>query len=332
MDYINKNYRYKIRKYFGTIIKNNKCILFLYNNFYKFINYKRYIIKITERYKLPISEYIKLSETLPYVPFEQIKDSNYYGHSFNIKKFAGLKHLNWSIEHGLMFGDYIPYSYMCKTTKRIMTMNDNRKMIIEKLSHKPTIAIGPYIHYADPLLTKEEFSYMKLKLGKILLFFPSHSSVEGEALNDIDNQIRIIDTIKEGRYDNVLVCMYYLDINNHKNYCEKYEKAGYKIVTAGHQLDLFFINRLKSIISLADYTVSSSVGTHIGYCVYLKKPHWIINDSNIDRMPEDYKNIYKTFRNYSNTITDEQEMVASKYWGFNNIKNNNDMHDILFSY
>ena len=48
------------------------------------------------------------------------------------------------------------------------------------------------------------------------------------------------------------------------------------VVTAGYIMDPLFLSRLKSIIQLSDLTMSNNVGTHLGYCIYLNKPHWIV--------------------------------------------------------
>ena len=69
--------------------------------------------------------------------------------------------------------------------------------------------------------------------------------------------------------------IYYKDILNNI-YPKYFEDAGFKIVTAGNLYDINFLSRLKLIIQLADFTASTSIGTHTGYCVYLNKPHFLI--------------------------------------------------------
>ena len=48
------------------------------------------------------------------------------------------------------------------------------------------------------------------------------------------------------------------------------------MVCAGHAYDPHFLDRLRTLIELSDITLSNNLGTHIGYCVSLGKPHWII--------------------------------------------------------
>ena len=60
---------------------------------------------------------------------------------------------------------------------------------------------------------------------------------------------------------------------------ETYLEHGFECVTAGHIYDPFFLSRLKSIIDLATITTSNEIGTHIGYCIFMGKPHYFYNSS-----------------------------------------------------
>lgn len=68
------------------------------------------------------------------------------------------------------------------------------------------------------------------------------------------------------------------------------------MTTAGHQLDINFLNRLKTIILLSDYTCSNSIGTHTGYCVYLGKPHLVINPvQTLEEVNPLWRDLWETF-------------------------------------
>lgn len=313
----------------GKLLKNNQFALTIYNSVFILVNKKRFIKELKIREQLSITDYTHLSSNLPFVPIEQTKDSNYYGYLHIIKMYASTNITDWSIEHGLMFGDYIPYSYSCKTIRKIITFSEIRAKFLRNTLNKQVSPIGPYIHYASPILDDITFKSLKKQFGKTLLFFPSHSSVEEIASNNIKHEIDIISKIqKEGQFQTVLVCMYYLDIQKF-DYNTNYERNGFKVVTAGHQLDLNFLRRLKSIIMLSDYTISSSVGTQVGYCIYLKKPHYIIGNHIKKDMPDDYKEILNSFKYFSPAITENQYIIAAKYWGFNSIKSPEQLRQFL---
>lgn len=312
------------------VLKNSFFILYFYNMYFRVMNKKRFLLEIERRRKLPVFAYQELARPLPFYPQEFVKDSNFYGQSDAIKTFAGVQKLGFAIEHGLYYDDYIPIASFYRTIRRIITFSIYRQKVIQTRLCKPVIPVGPYIHYARPLLNADAKAEIKKTYGKILLFFPSHSCVDGKQMYDVMN---IIEKLKElclvGGFKSVFVNMYYYDIL-HTDYAKYYSEAGFKIVTAGHQLDKYFLSRLKSIIELSDYTVSNSVGTHLGYCIWMGRPHYIIDDKIINRVnSKDYKKIGSFFLTYTEMISPEQYAVVSKYWGFDSVKTSKELESVL---
>lgn len=72
-----------------------------------------------------------------------------------------------------------------------------------------------------------------------------------------------------------LIYLYWKDAVLGKD--KEYMDNGFTIVTAGYQSDFRFLKRLKTFIKLSDFTMSNAVGTHVGYCVVLDKPHYIFS-------------------------------------------------------
>ncbi|MBR1792047.1 MAG: hypothetical protein IJ764_00195 [Bacteroidales bacterium] len=319
-----------VHKVFAWLLKEFEVSLFFYNTFYRLKNKKKFWSAIKGREALSIFDYEALSEDIPFYPLEKIKDTNYYGHAYVIKEYSGSKKFIFSLEHGLYYDGYVSFAEKRKTTKRIMTISDVRKSALEKVVAKPIVSIGPYIHYATPTLDEKSIAELKQQLGKVLLFFPSHSCTENNSRFDVDSLIaRIQEFANQYRFDTIIVNMYFLDIQE-TDYAEKYFKAGFRITTAGHQNDINFIRRLKTIINLADYTIANSVGTHLGYCIYMGKPHCIIDSKQTEMMNSvQIKEIGRTFYNYHETITEEQYNIVSQYWGFNCIKTSEEMYWLL---
>lgn len=317
-----------MRKVLGKFLKDSVLMNTLYNMAYKIKNRKSFFRIQEERKRLSVFDYKELAAPIPYYPLEFVKDSNYYGQNFWIKKYAGLEHVNVSIEHGLYYGAYIPYSSYCKTIKKIVTFSEVRKHVLEKLN-KPVVTIGPYIHYVPYLLSEQEMQAIRKEYGRILLFLPTHTTREGGRGYDAEANVATLKAFaKEHGFDSVFVCMYYYDVL-HTDLAEYYEQAGFKVVTAGHRLDLNFLCRLKSIIGLVDYTISNFVGTHVGYCVYLKKPHWIMNPVDFSAMPKDFTEITEAFLSCSEAITEKQYAVVAKYWGFEQVRNPEELRNLL---
>ena len=114
----------------------------------------------------------------------------------------------------------------------------------------------------------------------------------------------------------------------------------------GLKEDYDFLSRQKTFIKLSDYTISNSVGTHVGYSVALGIPHTIIkqkmeykSDSKFDvkDVPNLYlessilqkKEVEECFLTYSEEITKEQLQVCDKYWGLSNYKTKWQMRELL---
>lgn len=333
----------KIAVYF---LKNYSLVLFLYNSFFRLKNKKHFYSEIEKRKKISIFSYKELSQPLPYYPIEAVKDSNFYGMYYSIKKYTGIKKITHSIEHGLYLGNYVPFATYLKTTKSIITFSENRKKHLKAAKvNKPIVAIGPYIHYATMPVSENEFKKLKQSLGKTFLLFPSHSIKDFNVNMDISELIKDVKKITSN-YDSILVCLFYKDILDGV-YPKYFEEAGFKIVTAGNRYDINFLSRLKLIINLADFTASNTIGTHTGYCVYLNKPHFVIeqkikrsrdnnapvieyrDDEQIKTMKEEKDEILKEFNEYSEQITEGQKNVVEKYWGISSIKTPKQLYDIL---
>lgn len=127
-----------------------------------------------------------------------------------------------------------------------------------------------------------------------------------------------------------MVCLYYRDIELGR--AIEYEEAGFIVVSAGRREDHMFLHRLHTFFSLADYTVSNNVGTHIGYSIILNRPHTILcEEIEYDIVGKSEKRHVTTlynstaveekcivencFKNYSEYITDEQRAVCNLFWG-----------------
>ena len=334
------------RKIAVFFLKNYSLVLFLYNSFYRLKNKNSFYCEIEKRKNLSIFNYKELSQPLPYYPIEAVKDSNFYGMYHSIKKFTGIKKITHSIEHGLYLGNYVPFATYLKTTKSIITFSENRKKhLINAEIKKPIYTIGPYIHYATISIAEYEFKKLKQSLGKTFLLFPSHSIKDFNVKIDV---LELIENVKKiaSNYDSILVCLYYQDILD-GIYPKYFDEAGFKIVTAGNRYDINFLSQLKLIIELADFTASNTIGTHTGYCVYLNKPHFVIeqkiklsrdnktpvieyrDDEQIKIMEEEKNEIIKEFTEYSEFITESQKQIIDKYWGISSIKQKNELKQIL---
>ena len=326
-----------MRKILVFFLKNSELILLLYNVFFKLKNKKLYNKENEKRKSLSIFDYKDLAQAIPYYPVEKMRDSNYYGYALALKTYAGVNKINAALEHGLYLGNRISVAEKYRTTKSVIAMSQNRIDSFKKhCIDKPIIAIGPYIHYAEPLLSEDEFKRIKQIVGKVLLVMPVHAAKGTMVAYNHKILLDFIQSVQH-EYDTVMVCVHFRDILNDSNCVSDYEALGYRIVCAGNEYDYNFIRRLKSIIQLSDYVLSNSHGTNTGFCTYLNKPQTIIYDKDLVKIHNAYSDDVKKIRDdqvneiegafseYSNEITDKQREIVDKYWGISLIKSQEEL-------
>ena len=332
---MNHNLRKKIIKH--------KWIVKIINMLYRAKNENHFINIVEERRLLSIFDYKKLTEPIPYSPKDIVIDNNFYGLSHCLKKYMGWNistSLDATIEHGVFFGNLVREDDRLYSVKSIVTFGSRRVKHLESGGiNKEIIPIGPYIHYAQSILPQDEFQRVKRELGRVLLVFPSHGIIGVDANFNNDSFINEIERVKRD-FDTVLVSLYWTDVSN-QLLVSKYEDLGYRIVTSGHRFDLNFLSRQRSIIELADYTISNKLGTHVGYCIYLNKPHYIFSQKveyvaqsrqlskhleasrSIDQHTtylEELEEVTSFFNEDLRAITDEQMKIVEEIWGLSRVK------------
>jgi hypothetical protein len=303
------------------------------------------------RAKTSLFNYRALTADIPYSPEEIVIDNNLYGQAHAIKKYAGIKHdLQAYIEHGLFWGGMVHQDEYYWYTERIITFSERRKAdIAAKGISDKVICIGPYIHYAKPLFNTEEMQALKQELGKTLLIFPSKSILNIESKYDVDEFIGEVKRIGQD-YDTILISLYFLDAQN-EAVTKAYEAHGFKIVTAGHRYDHNFLARQRAFIELADMTMSNEVGTHVGYCIHLNKPHYLFSQK-LERVGKSKKELAReltlyeanedkrrnaekdevadAFKSYlPGQITKQQRHIIDKFWGTSSVKTPDELRAIL---
>ncbi|MFT4800402.1 MAG: hypothetical protein ACI93N_000160 [Flavobacteriaceae bacterium] len=305
--------------------------------------------EILTRSQLSIFDYKKIIDEIPLYPTDIVIDNNYYGLSYCLQKYMETKKpLNAYIEHGLILGSLVKEDAIDWCVPKIMTLSETRENHIRKKTSKVVFKIGPYIHYADDLLSEQKFQKLKQELGMTLVVFPSHSIKNIETDFNNNDLITFIKS-KEVDFDAVVICLYWRDALN-KDLVKSYTNKGYKITSAGHINDINFLPRLKSIIKLSDFVISNSVGTHIGYITFLEKPQMILNQivnykvdkndqraftqrtkKNLETLEEETSEILESFHSYSYQISQQQIKTVEKYWGLSELKTKNELLEFIIN-
>lgn len=310
------------------------------------------IKEIESRKKLPFTDVENLAKELNSTYTSEILRGEIflarYGMNRILKKYANLPfdyNIHVLFEHGVIYTDYIGGAFRIHEYLPSMVASQYRINILKKQkNYRGAYAIGPYIHYADTLLTKDEIDAEKERLGKTLLVFPSHS-IDCTIANF--NETDFINKIKEisKDFDSVRICMYNQDVLLKRHI--PYMKEGFEVVTAGQTNDYYFMPRLKNIIQLSDITMANDIGTHLGYSIYLNKPHYLVKqnihyditnkiiEKNTNEAGERENNsdnaykIIKLFSDYNENISKDQYELISYLWGFNEVKTPSELKNLI---
>lgn len=278
-----------------------------------------------------------------------------YGHEYWIKKYSGWnKPIYGLIEHGLYLGnnrqkvgDKIEYDLGV-----ILTFGDYRKEILnEAFPNMRVFKIGPRIAYAETDNNyKNEISSLLKGNRRVLTIFPAHSITSLKSKYNIPALYGYAKKISaEYDLDNILVCLPYGDIE--KGIEQDFEKLGCSTVSAGKD-SVNFLPRLRAIIEMSTITMSNSLGTNLGYCVYMGKPQVLIpqkidyEGTSVAKETErrnkggEYDLYYQKetdlfvsiFDGSSGELINEKQIeLCNYYWGINDVLSSNDFYNLLSS-
>jgi tetratricopeptide (TPR) repeat protein len=284
-----------------------------------------------------------LAKDRPLKTTEFHEPNDYYGHATILKNYLGLN-IDYPIKAAIEHGLYLTragwdYDLRC-FLPGLITLSSFRHPFLSHLTKKNLFSIGPIIHYAENYMGPDIISAEKKRLGKNLLVFPAHSTHWVDVDFDIHGFCQIIDEFGKD-FDSIRVCLYWKDLL--RGLAVEYEKRGFECVTAGHIYDPSFLSRLKSIIETSTHTLSNKIGTVLGYCIFFKKPHFLIESqlnkkSSKKKMLEectdldnniDSKKIRDAFSEINEEVTLNQIHIANRYWGFDEIKTKKELINIF---
>lgn len=333
----------------SSTIYSSKPLCWLYCKVSQ-LRYLGFKNEVERRAKYDLFDYKGIAQPLPKCYYEINTDNNCFGIGWSLRQYAGSKrsYCNALVEHGYFFGTYVQEVEKITFTKKLLTFGDVRKNHIEAVvKDKEVYQIGPYVHYAPDYYDDVRFAEEKKRLGRTLLVFFSHSGTGESVSFDLDALIAKINSIRNG-FQTVVISLFWSDINPVIE--KRLKDEGYLIFSSGHRYDYYFLSRQKTMIKLADMTMSNSTGTHLAYCSYLNKPHWIVRqeikskalnktgEANIaiaEKQGKDIINqqeteeLYQAFAEYSDVLTDYQRKVCDKYFGLSYVRSKEDIRRLI---
>lgn len=306
--------------------------------------------EISRRSIIPLHDIDALSQPIAdnlfYANTINSSESLFYGDLQALLDYSGLQlitmpPLNLGIQHGYVFE--IRDWEKSKLNKRNLVWSRALVDMYRQYTDNPDVyAVGAAFFYAKSLFNEEQLTEEKRKLGKNLLAFPMHSQTHVDTNYDPNKFLNIL-LEERRRFDTVRVCMYWKDIlrGSHK----VYEDAGFECVCNGHLFDPNFLRRQKALFELADATISNGVGSHIGYSIFMGKPHWLIDEeyeyvnSKRGGDAEDLTDVSKgdNFLSVKNAflnnddycIKQTQKDVINKYWGISDMKSPEELKELF---
>ena len=311
-----------------------------------------YFVDMNFRSKLSFQDLENLSKDYSFEQFQtichDIGEPNYYGGFFSLLHYSGLKMFlppkKFTIQHGILYG-VSTWIMGQKVDVSLVWSKKIKEMYENTINDRKIIAIGAPFFYSESLLSENQIEQEKKRLGKNLLAFPMHSTYFIDTIYDYKNFIGVLNQQRKF-FDNVRVCLYWRDIQ--KGIDKMYKEEGFECVCCGHMFDMFFLPRLKSLLEIADCTISNGVGSHIGYSVYMNKPHYLVPDDYsindiignagreemiIKQNSQNYKEIYDGFINNRNYVIDKSHIgIADKYWGVSDIKQPSQIKEMFESF
>ena len=288
-----------------------------------------------------------LARERPLYTIELFVQNDCYGYAHILKRYAEVD-LNYQIksvlEHSALLYDHVWKYDIVAPLPSIFTFSDYRFPFIRQFTNKALFAIGPSIHYAKCHFSDDELKNLRKQLGKTLLVFLPHSSWSTYIEFDIKKILSVLKNL-EREFDNIMICLGWKEVL--RDIEKPFIAEGYSCVTAGHIYDKNFLDRLKTIILLSSHTVSFSYGTHIGFCIYLNKPHWVISGINqkvnvinkIDKATAIYKptplsknqvsHFLSYFKEPRDDISKKQLELVDIIWGISHVKTKKELRELF---
>lgn len=276
---------------------------------------------------------------------EQIKNRTfcttnyYYGHEYWLKKYSGyVGYIYGMIEHGLYFGENrekVGYAEEWDLGS-IITYGDSRiKLLKELYPDYNVVGIGPRIHYVD--MDVQYYNELKSRMdpkSRTLALYPEHCTYDFYSDYNIKKFIeKAYDVADEIKAKNIMLSLHPADFAMGVD--KKFERKGNNlIIVSGGSNQINFLPRLKAIMSLADIFYTNTIGTHIGYSVYMKKPNIVDLESNKMVYSDAFIKEMNEFAHVFNgkqplVLTPEQIDLCDYFFGYRYIKTPEDLYKEL---
>jgi hypothetical protein len=244
-------------------------------------------------------------------------ESIMYGHGKALMEYAGIDKLDYAnfpfVRHGVFAAGRYPEFHSAV----IYSGEWEKRFYNERYSYIPAFTVGPYIQYAKNIYSENKLREKRVKNGKTALIFLSHNTEKNHTTYDEESIIKKILCDYTKRYDTILVCAYWCDVN--KDCYDILYKNGIQIVSAGFRWDERFIRRLRTLYELTDDVIVYGFSSAAIYALAMKKKLYIY-DINEKLTMNGYGNLVKTTYLHETKEYAELTRILYENFGDNNEK------------
>jgi len=218
---------------------------------------------------------------------ERENSSHHYGHDIQLKRHAGLPLVAppqpWLLEHGLKVSREAEFEAPKTWSTGYLCMGPRRAGWLRERHGQPAHAIGPWIHYARPVLEPQELADLRAELGPSLLVLLAHSWDQVERRLDLPACLDPVRALAAGGgYRQVIWLRHWQDPS------QLPLPPSWIVACNGHRSNPWFLDGLRTLLELSDGLASNSFGTHLGYGLALgKRLHWLsaTAEQDLSRLP-----------------------------------------------
>lgn len=196
---------------------------------------------------------------------------HHYGHDVVLKRAAGLplvgRPLPFMLEHGVNFSEEASFEDPLPWVRTYVCMGPRRAERLRRRFHVHGVAVGPYVSYAQSVMTPQRQERLKRTLGKTLLVIPAHSVVNVERRWSSDDLIRLVTShCRSHGFESVIWQGFW------KDEVPEGLPPDWILACNGHYSNPWFLDCQRTLLELADGMLAFTLGSHIGYGLALGKP------------------------------------------------------------
>lgn len=207
---------------------------------------------------------------------EREPSSHHYGHDVLLKRHLGLplvgSPLPVLLEHGLKVSRSANFEQpKAWAHQGYICMGPLRAQWLREKFNVPATAIGPWIRFAQPLLSPHQLKTQRSRWGKTLLVVLAHSWDQVERTMDLCACIEAVQSIaRKEDYRQVVWLRHWKDPEALPL------PQGWIKACNGHRSNPWFLDAMRTLLDLSDGLATNAFGTHLGYGAALgNRLHWI---------------------------------------------------------